>query len=149
MVPYCLQLTRDFIHIFNLDNLHSNYNNILIKYRNHFDLAESFFVIFKNMFCSIRIFFPHKYGLLDVEKDEIRENKLISRIFFNLSSKSISVDFELFLTFQKIGFFFVNMVWSIYNNFNSRIFLNVLIFAFVDIASEAKSHFQVYYSLIC
>ena len=44
-------------------------------------------------------------------------------IFF---SKSVSVVFELFSTLQKIGLFFVNMVWSIYNNFNSRIFLMFL-----------------------
>ena len=42
-------------------------------------------------------------------------------IFF---SKSVSVVFELFWTF--LGLFFVNMVWSFYNNFNSRIFLMFL-----------------------
>ena len=50
MVPYCLQLTRDFIHIFDLDNLHSNYpdNKECLCFRNR--ISRICFARFWNKF---------------------------------------------------------------------------------------------------
>ena len=66
--------------------------------------------------------------MINFEKNKFCENKLIPQIFFYLFFKICIGRFWTILNFSRtfLGLFFVNMVWSFYNNFNSRIFLMFL-----------------------